>query len=381
MAKNNRLRVPPDSKPIGIKEIARKLGVSIGTVDRALHQRPGINPMTRAKVLKMAQNMGYRPNLAARFLKSRRQLQISVQLPSAIATFFDELREGIREAAAPFVPAVRVDFRSYPHLGEDDIELFNEALDQGAQGMIIAPGEPAAMKPLIRKAARRNVPVVCVATDAPGTERLTAVTACPQTSGAIAGELLCHILRSPAKLAVVTGCLATEDHAHKLEGFRSSIATRGGGLQIVKILEAHDDERLAYAGTKALLEENPDIGGVYVSTANSLPVLQAIEESGLAGKIVVIATDLFPALVPLIRSRRILATIHQRPQTQGRLAFQALYQFLVEGQCPVPRIRVAPHIVMNSNLDLFLERLALDAEDQSDVSVEPIWDAGSRALG
>src|SRR5580693_4544800 len=107
-----------DSKPIGIKEIAKRLGVSIGTVDRALHQRPGINPMTRAKVLKTAQTMGYRPNLAARFLKSRRQLQISVQLPSAIATFFDELREGIREAAAPFEPAVRVEFRSYPHLGE-----------------------------------------------------------------------------------------------------------------------------------------------------------------------------------------------------------------------------------------------------------------------
>jgi LacI family transcriptional regulator len=381
MAKNNRLPgVPPDFKPIGIKEIAQRLGISIGTVDRALHQRPGINTLTRAKVLKMAQTMGYRPNLAARFLKSRRQLQVSVQLPSEIATFFDALRDGIREAAAPFAPAVRVDFRSYPHLGQGDIAVFNEALDWGAQGMIIAPGEPASMKPLIRKAARRNVPVICVATDAPGTERLTAVTACPQTSGAIAGELFRHILRSPAKVAVVTGSLATEDHADKLDGFRSRIETPDRALVVARIVEAHDDERLAYAGTKTLLAEIPEIGGVYVSTANSLPVLQAIEESGLAGRIVVITTDLFPALVPLIRSGRILATIHQRPQTQGRLAFRALYQFLVEGQCPVPRIRVAPHIVMNSNLDLFLENMALEAEDQGEVSGEPIWDRHSPAL-
>ena len=70
------------------------------------------------------------------------------------------------------------------------------------------------------------------------------------------------------------------------------------------------------------------------------------------------------ALVPLIRSGRVLATIHQRPLTQGRMAFQALYKFLVEGQCPLPRIRVAPHIVMNSNLDLFLERMAPEAEEQ-----------------
>src|ERR1700736_1484801 len=102
--------------PPGIKDIARALGVSIGTVDRALHGRPGINPLTRAKVLKMAQTLGYRPNLAARFLKSQRRLQISVQLPIEIATFFDALRSGIREAAAPFAPAVHVEFRSYPRL-------------------------------------------------------------------------------------------------------------------------------------------------------------------------------------------------------------------------------------------------------------------------
>ncbi len=378
MAGNERkAKLKSDSGPIGIKEIAKALGVSIGTVDRALHQRPGINPMTRAKVLKMAQTMGYRPNLAARFLKSRRALRISVQLPSEIATFFDALRDGIREAAAPFGPAVRIDFSSYPRLGEGDAGVFIGALDEGTQGMIIAPGEPSAMKPLIRRAARRNVPVVCVATDAPGTERLTAVTACPYTNGAIVGELLSRIMRAPAKVLVVTGSLATEDHADKLEGFRSTMQIRTS-LDIARIVEAHDDQKLAYAETRALLAENPEIGGVYVSTANSLPVLQAIEESGFAGKIAVITTDLFPSLVPLIRSGRILATIHQRPLTQGRLAFQALYQFLVEGRCPLPRIRVAPHIVMNSNLDLFLEQFDLETEESDGA---PIWDRHSQALG
>lgn len=363
----------PGPKPAGIKEIARALDVSIGTVDRALHGRPGINPLTRTKVLKMAQTLGYRPNLAARFLKSQRQLQISVQLPSEIATFFDALRSGIREAAAPFEPATHVEFRSYPSLGEGDAAVFNEALAHGAQGMIIAPGEPAAMKPLIRKAARRNVPVVCVSTDAPGTERLAAVTACPYTNGAIVGELLGRLVHGPGKVGVVTGSLATEDHANKLQGFRSSLETFGGGLEIARVLEAHDNERLAYSGTKAMLKENPELRAFYVSTANALPALQAIEESGRAGRIAVITTDLFPALVPLIRSGRVLATIYQRPITQGRLAFQALHRFLIDGQCPVSKIRVAPHIVMSSNLDLFLERITLDIEEQREVRSEPFW--------
>ena len=111
----------PPPHPVGIKDIARALGVSTGTVDRALHAKPGVNPMTRARVLSMAESLGYRPNLAARYLKSRKQLRISVHLPREIALFWDSLREGIREAAAPFAPALQVEFQSYPSLGEGDI--------------------------------------------------------------------------------------------------------------------------------------------------------------------------------------------------------------------------------------------------------------------
>ena len=70
----------------------------------------------------------YRPNLAARFLQSSKQLRISVHLPRRIALFWDALRDGIREAAAPFGPALHVDVRTYPRLGEGDIPLLEEAL-------------------------------------------------------------------------------------------------------------------------------------------------------------------------------------------------------------------------------------------------------------
>src|SRR4026209_2338865 len=91
--------LPPTPPPVGIKDIARALGVSTGTVDRALHGKPDVSPATRARVLSMAEALGYRPNLAARYLKLRKQLRISVQLPREIALFWDSLREGIREAA------------------------------------------------------------------------------------------------------------------------------------------------------------------------------------------------------------------------------------------------------------------------------------------
>lgn len=345
--------------PAGIKDIAKALGVSTGTVDRALHNKPGISALTRARVLRMAESLGYRPNLAARYLKSRKQMRIAVHLPQEIALFWDSLRSGIREAARPFAPALQVDFRSYPRLGEGDVPLFEQALKDSVSGLIIAPGNPRALRGCIRKATRRQIPVVCVVTDAPDTQRLTSVSSDPHTVGAVAGELLARFLPGGGRVAFFTGWLGTQDHADKLHGFEASLKGARRPLRLGPIVEAHDDPREGYRRALNVLRAHRDLKGIYVSTVNSLPVLQAIEEESRLHALTIVTTDLFPELVEWIRAGRVAATLYQRPPTQGRLALQALYQYLLDGTCPPPRIQVAPHVVMRSNLDLFLDRLGV----------------------
>ena len=350
-------------RPVGIKDIAKALDISTGTVDRALHAKPGINPMTRARVLRMAESLGYRPNLAARYLKSRKHLRISVHLPLEIALFWDSLRDGIRDAAAPFAPTLQVEFRSYPRLGEGDVPLFEQALREGTNGLIIAPGNPATLRSCIRKAARRDIAVMCVVTDAPDTERLTAVSADPFTVGAVAGELLSRYLPAGGRLAFFTGWLGTEDHAEKLRGFEASLKSSRSAVHLGPVVEAHDDPREGYRRALKLLRANRDLKGIYVSTVNSLPVLQAAEQEGRLQNLTIVTTDLFPELVEWVRAGKVAATLYQRPLTQGRLALQALHQYLLDGTCPPPRIAVAPHVVMRSNLNLFLDRLPVDSEN------------------
>jgi LacI family transcriptional regulator len=364
-------------KVAGIKDIASALGVSIGTVDRALHKRPGINPMTRDRVLKMAQTLGYRPNAAARHLKLNRKLSISVHLPLEIASFFDALRDGIEEAAAPFHSSIELNFRRYPRLGDGDLEWFSKSLQVGTNGIILAPGRPAELKPWIRKAARNRIPVVCVATDAPGTERLTTVSSDPHTSGAMAAELLIRCSQNAGEILVVTGDLGIVDHSEKVRGVREFLARTGSYLQLGAVVEAHDDPRQAYRMTRDVLDQRHGLCAVYVSTSNSAPVLQALQDTGRLPATLVITTDLFPSLIPLIRSGKVLATIYQRPKAQGRLAFRSMYQFLVEGDCPPLRHRLPPHIILQSNLDLFLEMQPADLEG----AISPQAETGRAAKG
>ncbi len=354
----------PD-KPVGIKEIAAALGVSIGTVDRALHGRPGINASTAVRVLKMAETLGYKPNVAARLLKLNRKLTISVHLPQEIAAFFDLLRSGIRDAARPFESTVDLRFRSYPTLGEGDVAAFEQALSEAVDGIIMAPGNPRALRPLIRKAAQRLIPVVCVATDAPATERLTSVSTDPHTSGSMVGELLTRCVRNPGPVLVITGDLSVVDHTEKLRGFAERLSLMHSPLTVVPVLETHDNPREADRKTREALARHPDICAVYVTTANSLPVLKALKDTKRLNHVSVVTTDLFPDLVAHIRSGAVLASVYQRPQTQGRIAFESIYHFLTENRKPPQRYPLPPHLVLQSNLDLFLDIVESSSDELS----------------
>ncbi|MBN2711299.1 MAG: LacI family DNA-binding transcriptional regulator [Planctomycetes bacterium] len=82
-------------------ELAKICGVSQGTVDRALHDRPGISKDTKARILAMAQKHGYRPHPAARELLTGDRKTVGAIVPSTNTPFFMDLLNTIREAIAP----------------------------------------------------------------------------------------------------------------------------------------------------------------------------------------------------------------------------------------------------------------------------------------
>jgi LacI family transcriptional regulator len=351
-----------------IHDIAKALGVSIGTVDRALHDRPGVNPLTKSRVLQMAKTLGYQPNQAARFLSSKRRLRISVNLPAHIESFWDTVREGIEEEAKTFAAfGLDVEFRTFPRMGYGEQAAFDEALDAEVNGIIIATGRPQDLRLSILKASRARIPVVSVVTDAPGTARLAVVSIDSPASGALAGELLSRLLQGKGKLAVITGDLAITDHAEKYNSFRSSVSEIFPAVQVIEPVQNHEDETEAYETCRALLREHPDLNGLYISTANSSPVLQALQDVGrLDDRMTIITTDLFPALIPHIESGRVVATLYQRPRSQGQLALRMLHEFLAGGRCPSYQLRLAPHIIMKSNLNFFLDRVSMESDEVED---------------
>lgn len=56
---------------VTIREVAEAANVSRGTVDRALNHRPGVNPQVAERIIKIADELGYKPDMAARTLANK----------------------------------------------------------------------------------------------------------------------------------------------------------------------------------------------------------------------------------------------------------------------------------------------------------------------
>ncbi|AGB42375.1 transcriptional regulator [Halobacteroides halobius DSM 5150] len=82
-----------------IKDVAKEAGVSYATVSRALNDHPDVNEDTRKRILKIASEIGYQPNVIARGLVSQETKTIGLLIPDITNPFFPEVARGVEEAA------------------------------------------------------------------------------------------------------------------------------------------------------------------------------------------------------------------------------------------------------------------------------------------
>ena len=83
-----------------IKEIAKRLNVSVSTVSRALHEHPSIGLRTKMRVQQLAKELNYEPNQTAIFFQQGKTFTIGVILPDLSEAFFSSAISGIEDFAS-----------------------------------------------------------------------------------------------------------------------------------------------------------------------------------------------------------------------------------------------------------------------------------------
>jgi len=339
-------------KRVTVKDIAKELNISSGTVSKALTRKPGASKKMRAQVYDKAKEMGYEVNRLAQSL-ARKPINISVIYPAVWGEYYGEIIKGMKTALRSLSDFnVSGKFYQFPNLYADE-ELFgiiDQIIDEKPAAVILCPASVTDCKECLKKLNENRILVLLVGNDFKESARIACVRVNAHMAGRLAAEMMNHITPENAGIVALIGDKSIREHTEKIEGFRSELE---GGRHLVQIFETQDEPEKAEHLTRKILKDMPNIAGIYAATGNSPAICRVIEEqmsSGHTSGIKMIATDLYDEIVPFMKNRIVSAVIFQDPAQQGREAVLQCYNYITDRKIKSSHILIEPRIILRSNL-------------------------------
>lgn len=320
MPANNELQIDDKEAPAGrarVIDVAASAGVSTATVDRVLNHRPGVRAATAQRVLKAAAQLDYLPEQALREALAPAPMRIVFLLPKGTNRYLTMLGDTVHYSQdnwSPFNVRCRVEY----------IEGFNPQLlaaalarqSERADGVAFMAIEHPLVRDAVNQLVARGVHVVTLITDISGSGRAAYLGLDNRAAGRTAAYLIGRFIGPrPAKVAMIAGSLSYRAHEEREMGFLYLFREQFPGIDVVGLREGQDNADRNYRLTRQLLEQAPELAGIYNIGGASDGVARALKEAGLEHKVVFIGHGLTPDTRALLIDGTMDAVITQNPQS------------------------------------------------------------------
>jgi LacI family transcriptional regulator len=227
-------------------EIARLAGVSQSTVSRVLNGKPTVDPEKQAAVMKVIEELKFRPNVAARGLVGGKTMTIGVLTRSLGSPFFAQVLRGVGTALTGG------DYSPIMALGADDddadIDAINLLIERRVDALILQPGPAVQNDYLIDLAT--EIPLIVIGRCVTGIEKQCVYV----RDAAAAYRATTYLIEKGHRIiAHISGMLSHPDAVERQEGYFRAL--RDHGLSIVPELVAEGDftEHSGFLATETLL--------------------------------------------------------------------------------------------------------------------------------
>lgn len=340
---------------VTIYTLAEQLNMSVSAVSRAFNPNSKLSAEKRKIILDAAEKCGYVQNKMASRL-SQDPIKIGVLMYGRIEAYYSKLMDGINAAYADFHNyKVTCDVRAMnrtEYSVETACAVLDEFCAEHCDGIILHGIYHEEIVEKVNALTAAGIRVVTLHNDLPASSRLFTSTTNTDCTGKMVAQLFDIFLpRDRRNVVVFSGSMQSLIHQSLIFSFARSSGAYD--LQILQQYDTLDIPQIAGRLVAEAFETHRQIDGIYISSSNSIPICKYVEEHGLAGETVIIASDVFDELSHYIETGVVKATIFQDPFSQGYKAFEHLYYNLAENQ-PVPTFVTAmPQIVLKSNLSLY----------------------------
>ncbi|MBE7067000.1 MAG: LacI family DNA-binding transcriptional regulator [Ruminococcaceae bacterium] len=340
------------NKKATIYDVANALGVSVRTVHRALYNQPRIAPDTKKKVLEMAERMNFKVNRAAQSLK-KKTTYLSFIINCPVEEHWKEIKRGI-DVTLEELETYNLSSQFFFPKADEQNDFEKQVLDQidacmeYTSGLVILiPGKSEKITNKLKEAQQKGICVASMISEIWDIDNIISVNADGRCAGSLAAELL-HMICKKKNIGILIGSMGTKIHNDNIQGFNTF--AQNDSFNCVNIYEHHDDPRLVVREARRMMEEMPDIDGVYMATSSAPIACGEIEKYGK--QINIVTTDLTEEIRLLLKKRKITATIFQDPYMQGRKIVIELYKMIYE-QKKAERYLVTPQLIFYSNSNMY----------------------------
>lgn len=291
--------------------------MSTATVDRVLNRRPGVRDATVHRVLKAAAELAYLPETDLYAALAPPPLRLSFLLPAGTNRFIRMLGDMVgysQEHWAPFNVKCRAEFIESFNPQELAAALLRHG--QRSDGIAMMALEHPAVREAVATLAARGVPVVTLISDLSNSQRAAYIGLDNRAAGRTAGYLIGRFIGArAAKVALIAGSLSYSAHEEREAGFLHVIEEMFERLQVVGLREGQDDAEKNYRQTLSLLDQHPELAGIYNIGGASDGVARALKQAGREHKVVFIGHGLTPDTRALLIDGSMDAVITQSPHS------------------------------------------------------------------
>ena len=208
---------------ITLQQIADLAGTTKSTVDKVIHNRPGVSEKKRQEIKKLLEEYGYEANPLAKALNyQKRKMKVAVVLPNISAA--PDIKKGFE--------IVRQDFQSfniqveYHEVGSSDAEAQTECIRKLTQdnvsGAVILPIRSESVTQAIQELLDKKIPVVIVNSELSLDNIFCYVGQNMLQSGSVAARMLDLFRKKPANIGIIS-CHNMLSHEQRERSFIDSV--------------------------------------------------------------------------------------------------------------------------------------------------------------
>lgn len=313
-------------KRITIKEIAKRAGVSVGTVDRVLHNRGEVAEATKKEVLRIAKEGNYTTNVFARSLKLNQVHKVAVILPLD-NEYWQTQQSGIQEAAEEY-ESLGLQLKFFPFDRSNQGSFLSKAamaIEDKPDAVILAPLMEEEASDICSQLAKMKIPFVFIDSNLERLSPLAFIGQDSVQSGYLAAKLLTYGFDQGPEVFVLK--YADFDSLNKtiderLEGFRDFYNERkwsNGLIKEVNVKKEFDPDEIF----------DKDSSLVFVPNSRAHQIARRLEQQASDKKFRIVGYDLIKENAEALDAGRVDFILDQNPKLQGQQGIQAIYRSLI----------------------------------------------------